>query len=174
MTHRTEPPVVADELTMLTAFLDYYRATLLRQTEGVSDAELEDRLAPSSMTLGGLLSHLAWVEDWWFGVHLAGRDEDALWAGADWESDQDWEWSWATGRSGDELRAALLAAVERSRADVAAAVAAGGADAVAARAHPQHGAISLRWILVHMVEEYARHCGHADLIRESIDGATDL
>lgn len=172
---REDPELTADELTTLTQFLDHVRATLLRQAEGVSDADLDRRIEPSTMTLGGLLSHMAWVEDWWFGVNLHGREEDPAWADADWEADDDWDWTSAATRPGDETRALLVAAIERSRVDTAVAAERGGLDTLSARPHPRSDKRrSLRWILVHMIEEYARHCGHADLLRERVDGAVDL
>jgi uncharacterized damage-inducible protein DinB len=165
-------PVTADEATTLRAFLDHFRATLRRQAEGLTDDELRTRLEPGSLTLGGLLKHLALVEQFWFRHVLLGEDEAEPWASADFDADRDWELTSAALDTGADLRA--LHATEVARADEAIDRAVlEGLDSLSAlerRGRP----VSLRWILVHMVEEYARHCGHADLIRESIDGQVDV
>ncbi len=165
-------PVTADEATTLRAFLDHFRATLRRQAEGLTDEQLHSRLEPSTLTLGGLLKHLALVEQFWFRHILLGEDESEPWASADFDADRDWELTSAATDTGADLRA--LHATEVARADEAIDRALlEGLDSVSAlerRGRP----VSLRWILVHMVEEYARHCGHADLIRESIDGRVDV
>lgn len=166
-------PPAADEATTLTAFLDHVRATLLRQCEDLDADQLAQRLDPSPMCLGGMLKHLVFVEQWWFRVVFAGLEPDGVWADVDWEADEDWDWHSWRDQSPAELAAMLRAEAERSRATVAAALADGGLDTLAVR-EGRHGRVSLRWILVHMVEEYARHCGHADLIRESVDGRTGL
>ena len=172
-TGRSYPPMVADEETMLLSFLDHFRDTVRRQTGGLDAAELATRLEPSTLTLGGLLKHLAFVEGFWFRYVLLGEDQAEPWASVDWRADPDWDHHSAADDSPEELRALLDAAVAAADAAVRAVLADGGVDALAVR--ERYGARpSLRWILVHMVEEYARHCGHADLIRESIDGAVDL
>lgn len=158
---------------MLRSFLDYYRVTIRRQTEYLTGEQLARRLEPSTMTLGGLLKHLAIVEDAWLSVRLLGRPEMDWYAGVDWDADPDWEWHTAASDSPDELLAWYDAAVVRSNANIDTALADGGLDRLADR-EARRGKVSLRWILVHLIEEYARHAGHADLIRESIDGATDL
>lgn len=140
----------------------------------VGDAELRAALPPTSMTLGGLLKHLARVEDFWFTEVVGGAPVPAPWDVVDWEADPDWEWRSAAGEGGDELRALWAERVERSRSVVAAELARGEAVALGTL-HPAWGgqdSVSLRWVLVHMVEEYARHNGHADLLREAIDGET--
>lgn len=121
------------------------------------------------MTLGGLLKHLALVEDEVFTLALLGRPLPAPWAAVDWEGVPNWEWTSATHDSAEDLYALWQAAVGRSRDAVRRALAAGGLE------HPAEvvlagGPPSLRRLLVDMIEEYARHTGHADLIRESIDG----
>ena len=171
------PPYSADETTMLRAFLDHFRATVRRQAEGLDAEQLARTLGPSDLTLGGMLKHLAFVEDYWFSYHLAAHDQGEPWASVDWDSDPDWDWHSAAGASYDDLARLLDEAIARSESCLDAAL---GADPdlgqlVARPRRPERGGTaSLRWVLVHMVEEYARHCGHADLIRESIDGATDL
>ena len=136
---RPEPPLVADEEATLLGFLDFLRATIWVKTSGLSDDQLLSRPLETSMTLGGLLNHLSFVEDFWFGHLLAGRQPALPWADVDWDADPDWDWNSAADDDGDALRALWQKAV--------------------------------RWVLTHMVEEYGRHCGHADLLREAIDGA---
>ena len=167
---RPEPPVAGDEVSTLLGFLDYHRATLAWKCEGLDAAGLAATVGPSTMTLGGLLKHLACVEEWWFCERLLGREPAPPWDGVDWEADPDWEWHTAAGDSPERLRELWRENVDRARAAMAEAMAAGGLDRLAERAWPDGRAPSLRWIVVHMIEEYARHNGHADLLRESIDG----
>ena len=122
------------------------------------------------MTLGGMLTHLAFVEDYWFGHRFVGRDPSSPWLEADWDAAPDHDWHCAADLPAEEVRALWRAAVDRSRAVVSDALADGGLDRLAARPGGDGSAPSLRWVLVHMVEEYARHNGHADLIREAVDG----
>ena len=166
---RVDPPSTADERTQLMAFLDYHRATLLWKTEGLDSAQLAQTLPPSTMTLGGMLKHLALVEDNWFSVFLLGHDEDALWQGVDWDGDPDWEWRTAADDTPEQLRDLLTGTIDRVRALVADVP----LDQESVRTLRWSGKpANLRWIVLHMVEEYARHNGHADLLREAVDGAT--
>jgi uncharacterized damage-inducible protein DinB len=169
---RPEPPLEADETTMLLAFLDYQRATLAWKCGGLDGAGLRATAAASSMTLGGLLKHLAMVEDLWFSRFLHGNDRAAQWSHVDWQAEPDWDWHSAADDSPEELVAGWQGMVERSRTLTAQALADGGLDRLAKRSWPDGKTPSLRWIVVHMIEEYARHNGHADLLRESVDGAT--
>ena len=167
-------PNDADEVTTLRGFLDHFRDTLRRQCAGIGADGLARTLPPSTMTLGGMLKHLTFVEQWWFSIVLHGHDAAGIWADVDWEADEDWDWHSAADDTPDQLRAWLDEAIATSDRLVDEALARGeGLDLRAARER-RGSAPTLRWILVHMVEEYARHGGHADLIRESIDGATDL
>jgi uncharacterized damage-inducible protein DinB len=169
---RPEPPLAADETATLLGFLDYQRATLAWKCAGVDAAGLRATVGVSAMTLGGLLKHMAFVESDWFSGSLHGRDRVAPWADVDWKSDPDWEWRSAAQDSPEELFALWQGAVDNARALVEEVLPAGGLDRLAQRTWPDGSAPSLRWILVHMIEEYARHNGHADLLRESVDGAT--
>ena len=172
-TTRPSPPPAGSEIETLRGFLDYFRATLRRQADGLTSPQLALVVAPSTMTLGGMVKHLTYVEQWWFRVVLQGLEADGIWADVDWDADPDWDWHSAVEDSPDELQRRLVEEIARSDAAVDAALAGEGLDTLAVR--DRHGdRVSLRWILVHMIEEYARHCGHADLLRESIDGATDL
>ena len=169
---RTEPPLAGDEAGTLIGFLDYHRDTLAWKTRGLDAAGLSSTVAASSMTLGGILKHLAYVEENWFGYRLSGRPPVPPWDAVDWEADPDWEWRTAADDSPDDLRTLWAAAVDQSRRDLAAATASRGLDQLAARPWADGRAPSLRWILVHLIEEYARHNGHADLLREAVDGET--
>lgn len=169
---RPEPPPTADETTMLLTYLDHHRATFAWKCRGLGSAGLGTRAAASTMTLGGMMKHLALVEDWWFSCSLFGHDHSPPWDAVDWESDPDWEWRTAAHDSPDELRSLWEDAVARSRQRVADALVDGGLDRLAARAWPDGRTPSLRWIMLHMIEEYARHNGHADLLREAVDGET--
>jgi uncharacterized damage-inducible protein DinB len=169
---RTEPPVAADEATTLLGFLDYQRATLAWKCAGLDATGLSATVGASSMTLGGLLKHMALVEDSWFNGWLHGRPREPAWVTADWDADPDWDWHSARDDSPDQLCEYWEDAVTRSRALTEEALTDGGLDRLAKRRFPDGRAPSLRWILVQMIEEYARHIGHADLIRESVDGST--
>jgi hypothetical protein len=169
---RPRPPYAGDELSTLIGFLDWHRATLRSKAGGLTDEQRTQRLEPSTMTLGGLVSHLAWVESWWFVETFLGEQPAEPWVSADWDANGDWEWDVAATLSEADLWALYDGEVDRARAIVAEAA---GLDAEAAVPHRRTGEpISLRWILVHMIEEYARHNGHADLIRESIDGTVGM
>ena len=171
---RVEPPHEAGEAATLISFLDYQRATLEWKCRGLSDEQLRVALPPSTITLGGMLKHLACVEDGWFTQVAAGQPDPEPWGSVDWDADPDWEWRTAAGDSGDELRALWAERVARSRA-VVETLLQSGEDKALSQAHSNWGdraPVSLRWILAHMIEEYARHNGHADLIRESLDGET--
>lgn len=158
-----------DELANLTAFLDVQREILLRKCEGLDDDQLRTPLPPSTLTLAGLLKHGALNEDWWFSHRFGGVPELPPWSAVDVDADPEWEFRTALEQSGDELRRLYRDACERSRAVVAAS-----ADPAQPSANPTRDGTHppLRWVLGHMIEETARHAGHADLIREAVDGAT--
>ena len=166
---RPETPLAGSELETLVGFLDYQRATLEWKCRGLSDAQLRTTLHPTAMTLAGMLKHLARVEDAWFSEVVAEGGPVEPWASLPWAA----EWSDHVEQSGDELRELWAARVEASRRVVEKALAE-RPDALA-QTHPAwggHARPSLRWVLAHMIEEYARHNGHADLLREAIDGET--
>jgi uncharacterized damage-inducible protein DinB len=169
---RPEPPLAGDETATLLGFLDFQRATLEWKCRGLDADALRATTAASSMTLGGILKHMALVEDSWFSESLHGHDPHPTWQGIDWKSDPDWEWRTAADDTPEYLRTLWQDAVDRSRALTAKALADGGLARPAHRAWADGRSPSLRWIVVHMIEEYARHNGHADLLRESIDGST--
>jgi uncharacterized damage-inducible protein DinB len=169
---RPEPPLTGDETATLLGFLDYQRATMAWKCAGLDAAGLRATVGASSMTLGGILKHLAYVEDDWSARWLHGRDRQPPWDTVDWKGDPDWEWHSAADDSPEQLLTLWQDALARSRSLVSEALADGGLDGLARRAWPDGRAPSLRWILCHLIEEYARHNGHADLIRESVDGLT--
>ena len=160
-----DPPREVGERDALLSFLDYYRTVLLRKCAGLGPAELDTSTAATDLTLGRLLRHMAFVEDHWFSHVLHDRERADVWAAADWDAQPDWEMDTAAEYSPLELAEQFEQAVTASRL----AVEGFDLDRTAARVGPR-GATNLRWILIHMIEEYARHCGHADLIREAVDG----
>jgi uncharacterized damage-inducible protein DinB len=169
---RPEPPLAGDETATLVGFLEFQRATLAWKCSGLDAAGLGATVAPSTMTLGGMLKHLAYVEDLWFSRWLHGRDPAPPWDTVDWNADRDWDWHSAAEDTPEQLMALWQDAVARSRSRLGEALADGGLERLAQRSWPDGRSPSLRWILVHMIEEYARHNGHTDLLRESVDGLT--
>ena len=161
-------PTAGDELETLHGALERIRGTFAWKCGGLDADALRTTLGPSTVTLGGLLKHLAYVEDAKFTWTLLGAD-----LGPPWDSlngpDPEWAWRTAADDAPEQLRGLWEDAVARSRAAVAVALADDGLDRLAARS-PGGEPLSLRRMIVDMNEEYARHTGHADLIRESIDG----
>jgi uncharacterized damage-inducible protein DinB len=166
---RVEAGFHDDERTMLGAFLDHHRATLVWKASGLTPAQLAQPLAPSSLTIGGLVKHLALVEDSWFTTRFAGHAEPEPWASADWDAYPDWEHHSAAGDSPEQLLALYAAACERSRAVYAEAESLDQRSVLPDRTGEP---FTLRWMVLHMIEETARHNGHVDLLRESVDGLT--
>jgi uncharacterized damage-inducible protein DinB len=170
---RTTPPLSGTETEILVGMLDWHRDTLRIKTDGLDAGQLDQRLEPSTMTLGGMLKHMAYVEDWWFNQVFAGNPEPEPWASVDWDADNDWDWHSATEDTPEQLRTLLDEAIAASDRILDEALASSDgldtAGQMPSRRHPGQ-VFSLRWVVVHMLEEYARHNGHADLIRESIDG----
>ena len=163
---RAEPERIADERAALEQWVDYHRATLLLKCAGLTAAQLKLRpVTPSTLSLLGLVRHMTEVERWWFRMHAAGEDldfpHDPDQTGADLD---------ATADADAEADLALYAReIEAARAATA------GLDldlVVPSRGDHPERTRDIRWIFLHMIEEYARHNGHADLLREAIDGAT--
>jgi hypothetical protein len=166
-----EPPVAGDEAATLLGFLERQRATFAWKCGGLDAAGLRMTVGSSAMTLGGMLKHLARFEDDMSAEWLHGREQLPPWNAVDWDANHDWDWRTAAEDFPEQLYGRWQDAVARSRPLIAEAVAEGGlarrgGDSTAAR----NMLPSLRYILLNMIEEYARHNGHADLIREAVDG----
>lgn len=171
MTHLKEPPVAGSEVDTLLGSLERQRRTFAWKCGGLDEAALGATVGASSMTLGGLLKHVALIEADYFAFRLHGREHGLPWSAVDWSADAGWEWTSAADDTASDLYALWEQAVARSRSLLDEALADGGLD------HPVRGITladgthpSLRRLLIDMIEEYARHVGHADLIRESVDG----
>jgi hypothetical protein len=165
-----EPPRAGSEIDTLLGSLERGRRLIAWKCGNLDQAGLQATLKPSTLTLGGLLKHLALVEDDQFSVKLYGRDLHPPFDAVDWDADPNWEWRTAADDSPEQLMSLWQDAVTRSRALAAEALADGGLDRLAHVTWPDGSAPSLRRLLADMIEEYARHAGHADLIRESVDG----
>ncbi|MFJ9692327.1 DinB family protein [Kitasatospora sp. NPDC101183] len=163
---RVDPPMAADETPTLNAWLDYHRNTLALKCQGLTDDQLRLRsVPPSTLSLLGLVRHMAEVERYWFQSILLGEEiGTGHFCGPD-NPDGDFD---------DVDTADVAADLALWRAEVEASrVAAAGLSLDTFGMKPRRGEeVTLRWILVHMVEEYARHNGHADLLRELVDGST--
>jgi uncharacterized damage-inducible protein DinB len=162
--------MAGSEIDTLLGSLERQRATLAWKCADLDRSGLRATVGDSTVTLGGLLKHLAYVEDYYFSRRLWDRQLGPPWHEVDWKADQDWEWHSAADDSPDELMALWTAAADRSRASIAEALASGGPEQLARFTWPDGKSASLRRILIDLIEEYARHVGHADLIRESVDG----
>lgn len=161
---RINPPYIAGEREMLIHWLDWQRATLDWKCHGLTAEQLAERsVPPSSLSLLGLLQHMVEVERNWFRRVLAGEPIEPIFYSDD---EPDGDFDDIDPARVDEVRRLWEAECDNSRAAVEAS---SSLDVVAIRRGEQ---VSLRWILVHMIEEYARHNGHADFLRERIDGAT--
>ncbi|MFE1772702.1 DinB family protein [Streptomyces sp. NPDC059008] len=166
---RRVPPPQADERTMLEAWLDFHRATLALKCAGLDDRQVRlSPVAPSSMTLLGLVQHMAEVERNWFQRVFAGQDVPVVF-----EEGKEDDFALVPDRGLDEVLATWQEEVAHSRRLTAdSSLDDSGRLSEFEAGHVGSHEVSLRWILVHMIEEYARHNGHADLLRESIDGVT--
>ncbi|MFF6878681.1 MULTISPECIES: DUF664 domain-containing protein [unclassified Streptomyces] len=164
---RREPATTADERTMLEGWLDYHRQTLAWKCEGLTDAQLRTAaVEPSELSLMGLVRHMAEVERGWFRKVLAAEDVGRLYCT---EEDPDGEFHLSQSDTWEEAYATWQSEIETARRNAARF----GLDDISEGKHRRTGErFNLRWIYTHMIEEYARHNGHADLIRERIDGAT--
>ncbi|MCX5343495.1 DinB family protein [Streptomyces atratus] len=163
---RAMPPLDADERTSLTSWLDFYRATLAQKCEGLDDERLrEASVEPSPISLLGLVQHMAEVERNWFRRVLVQEEAPPIFNPDADPSADDGGFDLVEGAGYDEALSLWQAEVERARANCA-------ARSLDDTSPFMGGQVTLRWIYTHMIGEYARHCGHADLIRERIDGRT--
>jgi hypothetical protein len=162
-TERPEPPLIADERTMLRGFLDFHRATLAWKCDGLTDEQLREQASPpSTLSLLGLVRHLAEVERTWFRKVVNGEDLPNVWSHAD-----DYQTAYdASGSGRAEAFAAWTVEVEHSRRIE------GEAPSLELVVHNPRWKedVNLRLVMLHLIHEYARHNGHADLIREGVDG----
>jgi hypothetical protein len=165
-----EPPFAGTEVEHLVGALDRLRATFRWKADDLDAAGLATRIGASTLTLGGLLKHLAFVEDYTFTVKLRGESPGRPWDEAPWDDDEDWDFRSAGDQPPEELYALWDDAVARNRARLAAAIADGGLDQLTHVTSPDGQHASLRRLVCDLVEEYARHNGHADLLREAVDG----
>lgn len=162
-----DPAVDTDERTTLLAFLDYYRAVFGRKADGLTDDQARrPTCPPSEMTVMGLVRHMAEVERGWFRRSLAAEDAPAIYYSDAPGGDPDGDFHPAPDDTLDEARLAWHDEVDRARTIMS------GASLDETFAHRRLGAPTVRWLLVHMIEEYARHVGHLDLITEALDGRT--
>ena len=165
------PPVAGTEVDTLIGSLERQRRTFRWKCADLDEAGLRATTAASTMTLGGLLKHLALVESIYFTLRLHGRDPGAPWNSIDWDSEgPDWEWRSAADDSAEELYALYDASVVRARANLAEALADGDPGRPMTVPGDDGETPSIRRTLVDLIEEYARHTGHADLLREAVDG----
>jgi uncharacterized damage-inducible protein DinB len=164
---RKDPDPAATERDALGQYLDYQRETVLLKADGLDKDQLARQIPTSALTLAGIMYHLALVEESWMEVRFLGMPEREDWAGVDWDADRDWEFHTAITMDPDELRARYRAAGERTRQATAQA---DSLDQLSAVKRADGGQFTLRWVLLHLIEETARHAGHADLLREAIDG----
>ena len=167
---RPEPPPAGNEVETLLGALERQRSYIAWKCSGLDPAGMTAKVGVSAITLGGLVKHMSLVEEHSFAGKFLGRDLGAPWDAIDWESDPDWEWRTAADDSPEDLFALWERAVKQSRVIVDDALADGGLDQLSKRSWPDGRSPSLRRIMIDMIEEYARHVGHADLIRESVDG----
>ena len=164
---RIDPEPNCAEFVMLAQYLDYQRETLLSKTDNLTREQLAQKHSPSELTLAGLLNHLALVEEDWMEVRFAGLPDREPWASVDWDDDPNWEFRTAALLDPVLLRSRYRDACDRSRAVVSKST---GLDQLSVKTLGDGRNFSLRWVLLHLVEETARHAGHADFLREAIDG----
>jgi Protein of unknown function (DUF664) len=165
-----EPPFAGTETEHLLGALDRLRTTFRWKAGHLDEAGLQVRVGVSSLTLGGLLKHLALVEDYYFATKLSGKPLGAPWDTTYREDVPDWEFTSAAADTAEQLYALWDGAVERSRARLDAALADGGLEQLVHVSGPDGRHASLRRLVFDIVEEYGRHTGHADLLREAVDG----
>jgi hypothetical protein len=165
-----EPPLAGTEAEHLVGALDRLRTTFRWKADGLDATGLQTRIGVSSLTLGGLLKHLAAVEDYYFTTKLRGAPIGAPWDATGWDGSNDWEFSSAADDTPEQLYALWDGAVGRSRTRLDAALADGGLDQLVHVSAPDDRHASLRRLVCDLIEEYGRHTGHADLLREAVDG----
>lgn len=164
----------SDELTSMLGFLNAQRDIIREKTAGMSAEQLAQKHPTSAMTLGGLLKHLSCVEYSWSVRVWAGLPSEEPWASAPWDEDDDWDWRWNADEDPAELHTMWEAACKRTDEII---LANPDLDAPAAvQPHVDYEGpdawVTRRYVLLHLIEEVARHAGHADILAEEIDGRT--
>jgi uncharacterized damage-inducible protein DinB len=168
---RTQTPLAAGEKETLLKVLAFQRDTIRWKCTGLTAEQLAYQHAPSALSLGGLLKHLAVVEAGWINLTFAGGVERPSWMSQCEQESEGWTFRTASADSPEQLFAWLDESQHVTERVVAGAA---DLDALAQGTVDGDRRCSLRWILVHLVQEYARHLGHADLIREAVDGAVGV
>lgn len=163
----TDPSNAPSERHGLEEFLDYFRQVVRRKADGLTPDQLNHTVASSSLTIGGILRHLTLVEESWFVEVLQGKELGEPWSSVDWNTDRDWDFESAAGMTAEELLVVHEQSCEVSRGILAEVV---NLDTRTERCDSDGEKFNVRWVLIHLIEEYARHAGHADLLREDIDG----
>jgi uncharacterized damage-inducible protein DinB len=166
---RRQPPADGSEVDTLRGFLDFHRDTLRWKCAGLGEEELRRTMPPTDMTLAGLVLHLTMVESGWFNLTFAGGVALPGWLSIADVGDPDWSWRHAHEFGADQLWQWYDEAIAVSDRVISDALAT--EQGLATRAVDPEEPVTLRWLLGHMIEEYARHNGHADLLRQAIDGA---
>jgi uncharacterized damage-inducible protein DinB len=167
---QSDASAASGEVGSVLAVLERNRRTFAWKTSGLDEAGLRATTAASAMTLGGLVKHVALVEADWLAVKLAGQGYGPPWDAVDFDADPDWEWRTGALDAPDEVYAVWRDAVERSRGLVAEVIKDRGLDGPASFTRPDGRTPTVRDMLLDMIEEYARHTGHADVLREAVDG----
>jgi hypothetical protein len=165
-----EPPLAGTEIEALVGALDRLRTTFRWKADDLDATGLQTRIGASALTLGGLLKHLAACEDYKFTTKLRGDPIGAPWDATGWDGSNDWEFESAADDTPEQLYALFDGAVERSRERLAAALADGGLDQLVHVSGSDGRHANLRRLVCDLIEEYGRHTGHADLLREAVDG----
>jgi hypothetical protein len=165
-----EPPAAGTEVEQLVGALQRLRTIFRWKTDSLDEVGLRTRIGASALTLGGLLKHLAAVEDYTFTTKLSGESIGAPWDDTRWDGSNDWEFDSAAADTARRLYGLWDGAVERSRQHLNAALLDGGVDQLVHAAWADGRHASLRRLVCDLIEEYGRHTGHADLIREAVDG----
>ena len=169
-TERPHPSVTPTEAESLLAVLERNRRTFAWKTAGLDDKGLSAATAASAMTLGGLVKHVALVEADWLAVKLAGREYGAPWDAVDFDADPSWDWRTGAVDAPEDVYAVWRDAVERSRVLVPQVIKERGLEGPASFTWPDGRTPTVRLMILDMIEEYARHTGHADILREAVDG----
>lgn len=164
------PPTVATEAESLLSVLERNRRTFAWKTFGLDPNGLRATTAASSMTLGGLVKHVALVEADWLAVKLAGEEYGAPWDAVDFDADPSWDWRTGAQDAPDEVYGLWREAVARSRELLPEVIKERGLDGPASFTWPDGRTPTVRAMILDMIEEYARHTGHADILREAVDG----